>query len=577
MSFSIQERVARLFAGNRFQGSAWLVTPTLAISARHCVYAASLLEKDLTLSFPRGPTGLTVTVVDENPELDTVLLELASPGLEGRVIHLARRPLLRLHAAVTIAGHSGQSQQQMAGAATNRGQVIAIDQPLPNGGQSVYATLSGWSSGAADHEQLKGLSGGVVWDEADTEGREVFVTGLMLRNPVWNNIFALPIAALLDWNSALSDAYERSPHRAAGALCIYQDATGGIQWSASLRPRESGIFWDGTNPITAINCRSSRADLGDELFWALVRLAFHCDVDCSVREHTEWAAAFNRLSGQPPYPVKECDGLHRIPTPVELFAPCEGHAAADLAQTIHTALDAWMLKSLDSTLRQILTGTRPGYLDYEIQPALRFKMATLWTEWEKTLRGNSVLLRSVLVRLATHIENAQPQAEALSLVGPKADMRTFWEPTLFALALAAADIDLCFAGGTCGNVQVFGGQVEGHACGCSKIGGRAIHMQLRESVIWGVALVLLPMMREPYLGAFKRFTTMDASSGMPRIGDRGPPPVIITGDGDFHSALEHSAGKVTEHVKHLRDELAKVIAHHFDQPRAEQWKDRLKF
>jgi hypothetical protein len=578
MNIGITERVARLYSNGEFNGSAWLINPTHAITARHCVFSGCLLLERLTLSFPSGPT-VKVTVAADNSDLDVAMLEIAAEDLctplADRIIQLARR-LLSPEMAVGVAGHPGNSLEKLIGAYHINGRVIDIDQPLI-GQKKVFVQIGCLSVGGASVEDLKGLSGGPAWSRMNGDGQ--YAAGILLSVPTLDSIFTVPISALLGWQGTLDDAYAQSPDLPEGPLCLELVGDGIVGWSAVVPPSKSTEMWEGLNRIRSVSCRASRSELGDEMFWALVRLFAHSGIRCYLRGADEWQNAFQSLGLENDTEFNECSESAAKHSLAELAAPVQDLYSSELADIIHQALDRWLWVRIDRRIIGILGGLPSEATDYRIDTALSDRMLQLWQdEWQPILLREPTLLRTLLVRLANHDESAETKGSALARVGKglEADFRILWEPCLFALALAASGIALTPECLTRGNFTLIPGGAEGHACGSETVRGQRIAMTLRKNFpSWRASLVLLPLMQEGFLTIYKTTQPMKQVTGRPRIGDPGPPPVIVSSESEFLIALEQGPNEVLTYIQGLQNSLSDIISARFGEEEAGKWKQRL--
>ena len=580
MTFSISQRVAQVCDEAGFRGTAWLISDTLALTAGHCVAVDTTILNDLTLCFPAGDL-IRVTVRKHDPARDVALLEVVPEDRpmvpSGHVIALARRSEPVTNNEVQISGYPADIVNSRATAFVMYGRVVDPKVALTRNNRPIFAQVSPSTVNGAGHDALQGLSGSPVCDQSDADGDEMYAFGLALEVPTMGNIDIVPVAALLDWEE-VSAAYAASPHTPRGPLCLHVGDTGMVVWSACVRPANISRYWDADSPVTSISCRASRQELGEGLFFALVRLATHSARVCSVRGRTDWTDTLISVPEEKRPVILECEGDHRRHRPMEMFACPESISADELTETIHLSLDHFLLDNIDRRLKQVLGGMPPPDAP-DINPLLAEEMLDIWQkDWHPALNRDPRLLRVVLVRLACHEEGVSPAKEAMVLVGgPRPCPDSFWKPFLFALALSAAGVTLNFAILERGNMLTDGG-VAGHACGCERIRNEKVAKRLGRKQWWSVALVLLPLMAEPYLGRFKRMIDMRHASAVPRIGEGPPPqPVIVTGDSSFEDALQDGAEAVKKHVKALKDELATEIERLYDARRASEWKTLLTF
>lgn len=586
MSMGITLRVARLYSKLMFKGSAWLISSTHALTARHCVFTESLPAEELKLSFPVNGLSIRVRVVAVNVDLDVALLEVVAEDqcedLDERVVRLARRPFLQSGLLVGVAGYPGNSLNNLAAAFRIDWRIIEVNQPLPDGGQdTIYAQLGGPSVSGATREDLKGLSGGPVWCLDDTDGDEPYAAGMMLRVPALDSIFIVPVARLLDWAQVVDDAYAQSPHRAVGPLCLELVGSSQIAWSALVLPPQSAELWGNSSGVTRVSCRATRKELGDDIFWALVRLIGHTDFDCSLRGVEDWKESMQVYGLQTQARMTECTGGTSKHRNIELSSKFQMITASLLAEEIHAALDQWVLNKMDNLLVGILNGSTPTHLDYHIDTDLSDTMLQIWRDiWHPVLESDAKLLRTMLVRLASYDEAAQTNGPTLAYVGKGLgpEYRMLWEPCLFALAIASSGIELAPSTLPRGNLTLIAGGAEGHACGCEKVKNQRISISLPKSPAWRTALVLLPLLKEGFLGIYRAAQPMNqGTGGLPRIGDPGLPPVIVSSDSTFLVALSRGKAEVCAHVQGLQDELAQIVKARFGEEEAEKWKQRLKF
>jgi hypothetical protein len=378
----------------------------------------------------------------------------------------------------------------------------------------------------------------------------------------------------------VDDAFEQSPHEVEGPLCLELAVNGLIGWSASVPPLQSAELWESTRRVTSISCRATRKELGEELFWALVRLVGHTEIPCRLRGVDEWKEATRGLGFDTNARFSECNGSSRRHPVIELAAQFQHLDASAMAEEIHAPLDQWLLNKVDNRVVGILEGATPEFLDYPIDAALSESMLRLWRDsWQPGLARDPQLLRTMLVRMASHDEAAKANGPALARVGKGlgADFRMLWEPCLFALALAVSGIGLSPATLARGNVILTAGGAEGYACGCEKVQGKRITLTLPKVPSWSSVLVLLPLMQGCFLTIFKTSQTMKQGTGRPRIGDPGLPPVIVSSEPSFLIALGQGQDEVRAHVQGIQNELAEIVNARFGTEEAEKWKQRLIF
>jgi hypothetical protein len=585
MSLGAAERVARLFVDGKFNGTAWLISPCYALTARHCLLVLGLMAESVELSFPAGGPTVRANVFASDSELDVVLLEVViedrCAALEERVLPLARGHFLRPDLRVGFIGYPAISERNLEAAFPLNCQIIAVDQRLPDGGsRNIYSQLGNLSAGGVNLDGLKGFSGGPAWCLDDMDRNGPYIAGIMLRVPAFDNPFMVPVSALLDWQQ-VRDAYARSPYQSNGPLCIEVVDDGLVGWSAPVSAANSDEIWKDGSCITGISCRAEPKELGDDLFWALVRLMGHREFEARFRNVGEWKDAIGAYGLRSAAHLTECATIGHRHSLSECISEFSMSNPPELAETIHAVLDRWILGRVNLLLIGVLNGSRPDFLGYPIDIALSERMLRMWQEkWLVALQSDASLLRTVLVRLASHDETSLPNGPLLARVGKGLgpEYKVLLVPCLFALALAVSGVELVPANSTRGNLSLVGGSGEGHACGCDRVRNKVINLCLPHEITWGAALVLLPLMQEPFLGIYKKHQPMrQGGRARPRVGERGLPPVIVSSDSDFLNALGGGEAQVLAHVRGLQDGLAKIVKKRFGVEEAERWKQRLRF
>lgn len=574
---TLDGKFGQLLSDGNFIGTAWLLSEDLAISAYHClVDDKKKMRTNFTIKFPK----FSIDVIPDDklidPGLDVAILIITNKhgnNLNPLVFDMSRTPITQGD-EVYILGYPEFTQKDLPHGTPIPAKVEMIDWTVSHS-KSITMSYHGGVS-----PNVKGVSGGPLVLKSDITAAIGIMTS---KYDEVESLYATSIINIVKSFPELEPLFTNSPHTdpRSNKLLIDIKIDGRVRWSSHFTPTQSADMWTQTNPVTYFSCRATRKELGDDIFLALVRLIGHTNSDCSLRGADDWKETMRVYGLDTHARLVECSVGDSTHSQLELPAKSQEIAVSVLAEEIHAALDQWILNKVDNWLVGILNGSKATHLDYSIDTALSDTMLQFWqNEWCPALKNDANLLRNMLVRLASHDEAARADGPKLICVGKSMgpEYRVLWEPCLFALAIAASGIELTPATLTRGNLALSSCGAEGHACGCEKVRNQRISITLPKTPAWRTALVLLPLLKEGFLGIYSKAQIMNqGSGGPPRIGEPGLPPVIVSSDSTFLTALSKGEAEVRAHVQGLQDELARIVKTRFGEEEAEKWKKRLAF
>ncbi|QRG08699.1 hypothetical protein EZH22_10680 [Xanthobacter dioxanivorans] len=348
-------------------------------------------------------------------------------------------------------------------------------------------------------------------------------------------------------------------------LVRVQPAGANLRWSGDLAPDAIGAIWDTGANAADIYVPAVPAELGP-VAAALVRLALHASHATLVADVGDWRGFADALTSA------SAHAEHL--TPLTIQAAAMGGAARNpqnsgdvaLAQTLHRALDRWMLDAIHRALSAYIVAARDqgNLVGFRAAADLRARMGQLWDGWRAKFHAEPALLDRFLRLLVCAEDDDDRIDEARVVVGPRKLLMVV-RATAAALAVAAAWQDTAPRGERPGNLlrpMAAGNPWHGHACAAELIRREPMAIAAA-SFIWRTHFVVLSQLSTPLIIETRAAAGLaDVDVGQPSLAEMdGAQRIILTLDAEFRSAAESSLPALTAL-------LASVEADHFMRLRA---------
>jgi hypothetical protein len=568
---TLARRVARLMVGGVHEGSAWLIDDEYALTALHCVRGNDGVQRtQLSLAFYGFVAPIEAEVFAFENRIDVALLKLKEPHPTPLdfVVGLSRS-LVCQHDDLALHGHPAAAAKASPGGTTVLCKVVDPVHPF-NGttgklsfdaiAMQLTSVTAGQIAGKPS-SGLKGASGGpVAWNVAD----EVDVaTGLLLEDGLSGNyLHAVPIAEIAKCFPRVESALARSIHidRRAPRILLELTGTGRVRWSGTLNPCDVGQLWNMGRELQGswrLRCTAKLRELGT-LGKALVRLTAYAALQSlRVPDREAWNLELRAL-----------EDLHRAPdTPLMLQdggvdescpAAWQEFDVKELASRIHCALDSKLLALLSDDLHHSLDLGKYSNIGVKIEKGLRLAMWRQWLIWQEELENNPDLLRHFLSRIFDVDAEAKVCEDDFASIGCSIKVREqLFRATLLALSLGAAGVAITPMLHQKGNFVV--AERAGHACGVETREQTNLRL-FAKSVQWKSDVVFLPYLQSPLLQLYEKSVSMIRAEGTLGHAITHSPPIALTSEPDFLTALAGGASYVRSFYDALDGERNQRLA-----------------
>jgi hypothetical protein len=498
-----RDSVARLVISGGHVGSAWVLAPDIACTARHCV-AELDQNSTVTLEFPSGP--ITGTNIQSDLNLDVALIEVNPKSHRLTPLELIARPITltastqwKLHGYPVEHVDSHRNGLTLDGTVTNS-RTGTADNPL----MQLYCQQGHRVIG--QNSPFGGVSGCPVVVHPREDDETVFVIGVTSHHHLAQDdiLFCTPIDEVVarlghrvsgvqirSWDAyrrVLSIACDKNGYRTNldehMMLAVWQHGLAGL-W-CNIMPDESPILTSALERIIvqspgATSRASTDLHLAGAAAWE--SRCHHCATDWVPVDGVPTRRALARyrfveLSGQ----AMPLGGLR--------FGRIE-----DLAKHLKSLCNEWALNRLRVRVSEALDNPL-GELQYDIAPDLIAPMRKLWTDWLAILKDDSDTLHHFFGLMLCG-DGDVLMAESAAGTGPETIDACILRATMFSLAVCAALPTELHSprGQSPGNLGL--DEMTGHSCGIQTLSGKRIQMA-DKSHKWKTLFVFLPQRQIPW-------------------------------------------------------------------------------
>jgi hypothetical protein len=557
-------------AGNDHEGSAWLIDAEHALTALHCVQTSDgVLRQDLSLVFYGQETKFLANVEAVEKRIDVALLKLAVPHpMPADFVVSLSRSSVSQHDVLELHGHPAAGSSSPAGITVPCKVLNPVHPFCGTSGKLDFNAIAihpesitpGQVAGKAS-SGLKGASGGALaWNVSNEAHAAV---GLLLEEGMsGNHLYAVSITEIAKYFPPVAAALAGSAHvdQRVPRILLELAGTGRVRWSGAVPPGDVDQLWTiGTGPSKPWQLYSAAKlrELGP-VAKALVRLAAYARVhSLGVPDKDAWEHELSALHE-----------LHRAPdTSLVLHgevasgvepAEWQEHDARDLAVLLHGALNRKLLSMLSDELYCCLATGKYSGIGVKIEKNLRMDMWQQWMAWQVQLESCPDLLRHFLGRVFDVNAEAKVSEDGLASIGCCAKLREqLFRATLLAVALGAAGIPTAPALHSTGNLQVT--ERIGHACGVETRDQTDLRM-FAHSVQWKSDVVFLPYLQSPLLQLYEKSVSFTKAEGTLNQAIAMLPPIAVTLEPAFLTALAGGASHVCSFYNALDDERNQRLA-----------------
>lgn len=348
-------------------------------------------------------------------------------------------------------------------------------------------------------------------------------------------------------------------------LVRVQPTGANLRWSGDLAPDAIGEIWDPGANAADVFVPALPVQIGP-VAAALVRLTLHAGRATLVADVGDWRGFADALTSA------SAHAEHL--TPLTIQAAQMGGAARNplnvrdvtLAQTLHQALDRWMLDAVHRALSAYIVTARDqgNLIGFRAAADLRARMGQLWDVWRASFQTEPALLDRFLRLLVCAEDDDDRIDEARVVVGPRKLLMVV-RATAAALAVAAAWPNTAPRGERPGNLlrpMAAGDPWQGHACAAELIRREPTAIAAAD-FIWRTHFVVLSQLSTPLIiGTRAAAGLAHIDVGQPSLAETdGAQRIILTLDAGFRAAAETSLPALTAL-------LASVEADHFMRLRA---------
>lgn len=360
---------------------------------------------------------------------------------------------------------------------------------------------------------------------------------------------------------------QRSLHQHLPVVVRAQAGAGLIRWSGDLMPERIADAWAaGINSVEVL-APGTPASLGP-VAPALVRLVLHSGRATLVSDPGTWRAFADPLTSASAH-TQHLASLAIRAGPVGGTQNLRQEPAATVATTLHSAMNRWMLSSIDMIVQAYTASGRDpsNVIGFVAAQDLRQRMRDIWAAWNAQFLANNELLdRFLRLTICAEDDDAR-QEEARVLVGPH-KLPHIARAVAAALAIAAAWPDTGPRAQRPGNLSrtlPVGAPWQGHACAAELI-SREPAAIAAASHMWRTHFVVLSQINTPLsVVALAQTGLADVDQEQPSLDQPGGGGMFLTLDAAFRAAAEASLAAVTSllsdiEVSHFQRLSAAVIA-----------------
>lgn len=567
---SLGGKVAKLFSGLELKGSAWLISPDMAITALHCIQSEDgVAFTKLNLKFHEIEGDFLIEHVEAKlPKMDIAILKLNvdSTNLSPPIIQISRRSAVEGDNC-RMRGHPAISASNHPDGIPITGRILDSALPYEEGNIKCNTIciddVSVQAQGGTT--SLQGISGGPVTLDGDS-----FSIGVVISETInGNQLRVISIQDIAENIDIVRFAINNSEHTNPVDKNVYIslcDETNKIKWSALLSPAEIGGIW-GRNPslnAQSIICNVPLRYLGKSAK-ALIRLLAYSNITtCKTLDGSSWSKMLLNL-GQSDMCPKVLPTVDNYSLLMDKGLTCYpkrwlSYSSEELASEINSALNLYLIGELSTSLHDCLVLGFETHLGGDIETSLKSKMWENWINWEEELKNDPELLRSYLIRVFSEegacdtIDN-----ELLMSIGCSDIVSAqLYKATIYALAFSTINISVNPIKNSVGNLSISKSST-GHACGKEYKGGKRFDRVI-SSVQWETDVVILPFIQLPLIQSYEKSISMTKPDGALGEVIRNIPPIAIIGDIEFLEALESGVSGVQEYYDLRKVEVSKMIA-----------------
>lgn len=227
-----------------------------------------------------------------------------------------------------------------------------------------------------------------------------------------------------------------------------------------------------------------------------------------------------------------------------------------LAQSLSSAMDAWVIERMDATLALIFEGDT-SVLQIEIGTSFRTQMKATWKTWRRLVDDKN-LLRHMIA--STMISDEDSEQTGLLRAGPRTLYACLLPATVFALALEVAMACQLAPSRATVPANFTLSQLDTHLVGLELIRGIQLSQKSRE-INWRTGIVLLTHERTP-ASALSNWRRLGEPEGAAKsfAHATGDNVAIITQDTEFIRLLKYEPHLLRQYL------LAQLLAPREDGP-----------
>jgi hypothetical protein len=556
--------VGRLYSGESFLGSAWMVTPDTALTAYHCVFDESGQQiNELNIEFSGVQGNVIVEHKNFNSDFDVALLRVTSSHDLASIVIPFSRKKIKTDDSTLAYGHSDAFKEEFEVYSLPLN-VVNPDFVLVGGIKKIDLSYPGGAIPNEEGGSILGMSGGplVLRDEQE------YAIGVLTDAHIEaQRVHASSLVSLANVFSELQEVLLLSPYvdTNSNVLVIDRADDGQIIWSCLEPPENADNLTLSNSQINEVICFADLSRLGEAAF-ALKRLFWHGDfreVKCrnSIIEFEKLRSIHRKLEELPSSLPSWLEPpstftAENYPGPLTLMTE------EDFCQRITNALNAGMLNRLNLEIEECDSNElrKTELIGVAPESSLWDGMLNVWSDWKQTLEQSEELNNQYLAHCLFTSASIKFSMKDLLCLGRKTSISRLLKPTIFALALAASNVSIKPDCSCLGNFEV-GGQ-RGHATGIERFKSGNILDAANHA--WKTNTVILPYLQMPFLDLWKHREPMNRNvlSG-PRLNDPGIPPLVISGDPGWMRALRGGESMVRSYyqekfdiIQELKDGLA---------------------
>lgn len=569
--------VAKLSINGVLRGTAWLVTPTHAITAAHCVPRTLGDSVELRFHNPNGGLfdSIAASVVVREDALDGALLRLCEAlPVNMSALSVCRRGTIEGMAWNGI-GFPQATETHVHGLkltgeiAWNQSSLNNVDSPpmiqltcvqAANFGAPIH--LDGM--GKPVHF-LAGASGAPV--QVATQSNRVVGFVRCSPSPIANTtIYATPLDYL--WQHFEEHLTGIQIHDWIGDPILFisgGDSESEVQ--TNYTASDVDRLWNGTSIQKIDTNLSHRSSIA--IATASMRLMIHSPkvTQLAVLGRGGWAVEMKAaLAEWIPVRVNPLDITSRCVERNEgNIAQGTKYTVSELALAIHRDCDLWCLTRLDIRLVEIFDSDKPEMISsYSIAPDVLKSMKVVWESWYPQLKNDPVLLHHFFALMLTPDGRHSCDGAACMGIGPLTVDECMLPTLLFCLALSP-----CLSGKFSprgvppGNVghDTF----PAHACGIRIHRYQELDIALRNH-LWFTRVVLLPGLIQSPASWEVEMTSFGTSlsNERPSLNRSPPTSVLLCCDEKIRFAIGTSLAAIQKYVDFRYEELQKTQKQYAD-------------